>query len=320
MGGPPVVRPRALFIGTGPFGVAALRAMMATRGTLPVELVGVVTAPGRPAGRKGEIAPSPVERTARELGVAHVLALPSLRPADAVQAVLALDPDLIVLADDGRIVPPALLSLRLGALNLHPSLLPRHRGATPIPATILAGDRQTGVTIIRMDDGIDTGPIVATERVDLAGDESAPELEELLAIVAADLLLRTLGPWVAGRIQPRPQHGSGATMTRLLRREDGRLEPALSVHQLERQVRALQPWPGTYVETTAGRLAVHRASVAAALAGDTPGELVTHGRGLALAVLDGRLVLDEVQLSGGRRMTGEALVRGRPGLIGARAP
>ena len=297
----------------------SLQALVAAGGELPVELVGVVTSPGQPAGRRGEIVPSPVDLAARELGSAPVLTLPSLRQPAAIDAVLALFPDLLVLADDGRIVPPPLLSVRLGALNLHPSLLPRHRGATPVPATILEGDPETGVSIIRMDAGIDTGPIVAMTRVELRRDETAPELEARLARVAADLLLRTLGPWVAGRIRPDPQDESAATMTRLLRREDGRLDPTLPVQRLERQVRAFQPWPGTHVETEAGRLAVHRASVVERRAEDEPGTLVAHERALALAASDGRLVLEEVQLAGGRRMTSEALLRGRPGLVGTLA-
>ena len=200
--GPPIRRARIVFIGTGPFGVEALHAL-ASRGPLdPFELVGVVTTPGRPAGRKGEIRPSPIEAAARDLDIVPILALPRLRPPAAVAAVLALEPDLVVLADDGRIVPRGLLDTPSGALNLHPSLLPRHRGATPIPSTILAGDTETGVTMIRMDDGIDTGPIVAVERIPLDGTETAPVLEDRLAKVAADLLMRTIGPWLRGEVIP----------------------------------------------------------------------------------------------------------------------
>ncbi len=225
-GGPPIRRARTVFIGTGPFGVDALRALAGAASADPVHLVGVVTTPGRPAGRTGEIRPSPIEVAARELGLAPSLGLARLRAPDSVAAVLALEPDLIVLADDGRIVPPDLLGVPLGALNLHPSLLPRHRGATPIAASILAGDTETGVSIIRMDSGIDTGPILAVERVPLTGRETAPELETRLARLGAALLVRTLPAWLRGTISPAPQPAEGATTSRMFRREDGRLDPA----------------------------------------------------------------------------------------------
>ena len=174
---------------------------------------------------------------------------------------LNLDPGLIVLADYGRLVPSAVLDLpRHGALNLHPSLLPRHRGASPIPAAILEGDAETGVTLMRMDEGLDTGPIVATRRVALGGDETAPELEGLLAELGAELLVATLPAWVAGRIDATPQAESGATLTRPLRRDDGRLDAASSAARLARQVRAYQPWPGSFLDDGPTRLIVWRAS------------------------------------------------------------
>ena len=161
-----------------------------------------------------------------------------------------------MLADYGQIVPAALLDPPFGALNLHPSLLPRHRGASPIPAAIVAGDRETGVTLMRMDAGLDTGPIVAVERLPLAGSETAPELEARLADLAADLLARSLEPWLRGDLPATPQPEEGATLTRPLRREDGRLDPALPAADLERRVRAYLPWPGTFLEV--GRRAPRR--------------------------------------------------------------
>ena len=167
---------------------------------------------------------------------------------------LALEPELAVLADYGQLVPAPILELPHGALNLHPSLLPRHRGATPIPATILAGDATTGVTLMRMDAGLDTGPIVAQERRRLDGDETAAELEADLAERAAGLLTRSLDPYLAGELIPHPQPDEGATLTRPLRRDDGRMDPTRPAVDLERQVRAYQPWPGSYLVTPAGRL------------------------------------------------------------------
>jgi methionyl-tRNA formyltransferase len=307
-------------------------------------LVGVVSAPDRPAGRGGSSRAVPVAVRARDAGLT-LLQPVRVRSADALEALAALVPGLGVLADYGQIVPPAVLALpRFGILNVHPSLLPRHRGATPVAATILAGDREAGVTVIRMDAGLDTGPIVAAEAWPLAGTETAPELEARAAAAGAALLLRSLGGWLDGSLVARPQDDAGATSTRPLRRDDGRLDPALGAEALERQVRAYQPWPGSFLETPAGRLVVWRASPVAAgvsAAGrppegsqhghgspvadgggsaapraiQPPGELVPVGRGLALVTATAPLVLAEVQLAGRRRMSGEELRRGYPGLV-----
>jgi methionyl-tRNA formyltransferase len=304
-----------VFIGTGWFGVESLRALAAAP---EVHLVGVVTAPARPAGRRQVLTPSPIEAEARLLGAAPILTPDRLRDPAAIVDILALGADLVVLADYGRIVPESLLDARHGALNLHPSLLPRHRGATPIPAAILAGDPETGVTIIRMDAGIDTGPIVASERVPLTDRETAPELESILATVAAGLLARTVGPWLRGELKARWQDEAAATMTRPLERIDGRLDPARPAVELERAVRAYLPWPGTYIETNLmGRLIVRSASVGPSASNDEPGRLVAEGDGLALATADGRLLLNQVQLEGRRAMDGSTLRRGAPGLVGA---
>jgi methionyl-tRNA formyltransferase len=237
-----------------------------------------------------------------------------LRAPDAVAEILALDPELLVLADYGQIVPAALLHLPLGALNLHPSLLPRHRGASPIPAAILAGDPRTGVTLMRMDAGLDTGPIVAAREVALGGTETSPELEARLAEEAADLLAATLPAWMAGSATVRAQPDEGATLTRPLRREDGRLDATRPVAELARQIRAYQPWPGSWLETPGGRLTVWAARPAPGRTAN-PGDLL-HSDGLGLATVDGVLELLEVQPAGGGRMSGVELLRGRPGLVG----
>jgi methionyl-tRNA formyltransferase len=309
------VRTRTVFIGSGGFAVPVLRASLGHPG---IDLVAVVTAPPRPAGRRGELASTPVARAVPP--PIQILTPARLRAPGSLAELGALRPELALLADYGQIVPAPLLELRHGALNLHPSLLPRYRGASPIAATILAGDQETGVTLMRMDAGLDTGDIVASERVTLTGDENAPGLEDRLAALAADLLERSLAPWLAGALAPRPQPVSGATMTRPLRREDGRLDPRRTAVELERQVRAYQPWPGSFVELAGvGRLVVWAASAA-----DTsPGEVATSPTMLGtvgphgLATAAGRLVLDEVQPAGGRRMPWADFVRGRPSVIGA---
>ena len=305
-------RVRTVFLGSGRFAQPVLGRLAAHPA---IDLVAVVTAPPRPVGRRQVETPTPVETAARDLGL-DVLAPARLREPAALADILGLDPALVVLADYGQIVPAELLGLAHGALNLHPSLLPRHRGATPIPAAILAGDHETGVSLMRMDAGLDTGPIVAVEHVSLAGDETAPALEARLAIIAAGLLARSLDPWLAGELDATPQAADGATLTRPLRRSDGLLDPDLPAERLERQVRAHLPWPGSFVELDGDRLVILATTVTASEADDEPGRFVPDQLGLALATRDGRLVLDDVQPAGGRPMSGEAYVRGRPAILG----
>jgi methionyl-tRNA formyltransferase len=301
-----------VFLGSGEFAVPIVEALASAPG---VQLVGVVTTPPRPAGREGYLTSTPVERWARRAGH-HVLAPERLRDPICRVAIEALGPELMVLSDYGRIVPQELLDIPpKGALNLHPSLLPRHRGAVPIPAAILAGDTVTGVTLMRMDAGLDTGPIVAQARVPLTGDEDTPALEERLSRVAAALLVESLPGWLSGALPAVPQPGEGATLTRPLRKVDGRLDPARSAVELERQVRAMRPWPGTYIDRPDVRLIVHDARVAADSASDdgSAGTLRRSQEGLELVTGDGLLELVEVQLPGKRRMTAAELVRGLPG-------
>jgi len=301
-------RVRTVYLGSGHFGEPSLRRLAVHPA---VELVAVVTAPPRPAGRKQVLRPTPIGALALELGVQPVLVPARLRAPEAIAEILALRPGLAVLADYGQIVPPALLDLPHGALNLHPSALPRWRGAAPVPATILAGDRSTAVTLMRMDAGLDTGPVVARVDVPLRGDERAPELELALAQVAGELLDRSLGPWLRGELAAEPQATDGVELTRPLRREDGRLDPARPAVDLERRVRAYLPWPGTFLELGEERLVVTAARVAASEPGDVPGTLVRAGRAPALATADGRLVLDRVTPPGKRAMSGEDWLRGR---------
>lgn len=304
---------RTVFFGSGTFAVPILRALLAHPA---IEVVGVVTPPDRPAGRRGEPAPVPIAVEAKRYGL-PLLQPERVRAAETAAEIVALSPDLGVLADFGRIVPPAILEVpRHGILNVHPSLLPRHRGATPVPATILAGDREAGVTVMRMDEGLDTGPLLGSRAWALEGTEIAPELEAHAADEGASLLAELLEPYLRGERVAAPQDESRATLTRPLRRPDGLLDPDRPAELLERQVRAYQPWPGTYVETPAGRLVILRALVAERGASDRTGALVADGLGLALVASDARLRLLEVQPAGGRPMSGAAYRRGHPGIVG----
>lgn len=299
---------RTVFLGSGAFAVPIAQALA----THPrVNLVALVTAPTRP-GSRGRPTDPPVAGWAMERE------LPMLRPSrlrapEVIAQLAELRADLLVLADYGQIVPAAILDLpRFGALNLHPSLLPRHRGASPIPTAILAGDAQTGVSLMLMDAGLDSGPLIAQRSVALTGHETAPGLENDLAGTAAELLAASLGPWLDGDMVPRAQADEGMTLTKPLRRSDGMLEPRRPAVELERQVRAYQPWPGSFFETTGGRVTVWQSRVIGGSA--VVGTLV---EGPAIATADGLLELLEVQPAGGRRMSGTELIRGRPSLVGS---
>jgi methionyl-tRNA formyltransferase len=304
---------RTLFLGSGAFAVPILDALAAKP---TIELVGVVSAPDRPSGRRGEPTAVPVARRARELGL-PLLQPERVRAREAVAAVAELRPDLGVLADYGQIIPPSLLAIPPhGILNVHPSALPRHRGASPIAATIAAGDPVAAVNVIRMDEGLDTGPIVAGESWPLLGIETAPELELEASRRGATLLVAIVDDWLAGRRPATPQASGGVSLTRPLTRDDGRLDPTRTAAELERQVRAYQPWPGSFVETSEGRLIVHAARIAPGHASDEPGRIEADGDGLGLTTAHGRLRLLDVQLAGRRRTDAASLRRGAPALIG----
>jgi methionyl-tRNA formyltransferase len=302
---PPV---RTLFFGSGSVALPALRRLLASA---LVEIDSVVTAPPRPAGRKGASTPTVVADVATAAGLR--LRTPATLRDDAVVVELRdTNASLIVLADYGRIIPGALLQLPPhGALNIHPSLLPRHRGAAPVPATILEGDTRSGVTVMQMDDGLDTGPIVAQRELELDGMETTPQLEGRLAELGADLLIENLPAWLDGTLPARPQGTADASLTRPLRRSDGWLDPARSARQLERQVRAYQPWPGSFLEWSGVRIKVWTATVLDVDRRADLGAITTEDGAMTLATADGSLRLDEVQPAGKRRMTGPEYVRGR---------
>jgi len=303
---------RTIFFGSGAFAVPALEAL---RNLPQIDLVAVISAPDRPAGRGGRLSATPLAARARGLG--FPLRQPErVRADDSVAALIDLRPGLILLADYGQLIPRPLLELPPhGFLNLHPSALPRWRGASPINAAIAAGDLISAVSLIVLTERLDAGPIVANIPLALRSDDTAASFEARAALAAAELVRRALPEWLSGRLRPIPQDEERATICRPLRRSDGLLDPMRPALDLERQVRAYQPWPGSYLEAPSGRLIVWRARVAESEAGDRPGRLLsTSGGGLAFAVMGGRLSLEEVQLPGGRRMSATELRRGHPEL------
>jgi methionyl-tRNA formyltransferase len=321
---------RAIFMGTPDFAVPSLLALADLPGC---EVVGVVTRQDKPAGRGTTPQPPPVKVAALTRGL-PVLQPGSLRKPGAQQQLAALAPEVIAVAAFGQILPQAVLDLpRYGCLNVHASLLPNYRGASPITAAILAGDAETGVTIMQMDAGLDTGAIIAQEAVPIAPDDTTATLTAKLAARGAALLARTLPQWVAGQITPRPQDDTQATLTHLIRKEDGIITWQDDAAAIARRVRAFTPWPGTQT-TWRGQplkiIAAHPLATADNAPANldvaaAPGTVVTWGRGAAqrLAVICGQhsaLVLDVLQLPGKRAAAAADVARGQPALIGAQLP
>jgi len=308
-----------VFIGTSDFAVPSLRRLVADGHTIST----VLTQPNRPAGRGRHLTPPPIKTAAEELGL-PVLQPPTLRDAAVLEQLRALDPETIVAVAYGQILRQDVLDIApRGVLNVHPSLLPRHRGASPIAGAILAGDHETGVTIMLMDPGMDSGPILSQRRVPLGSDETAGTLTASLAGLGADLLADTLPRWLAGEINPQPQDASQATVTRLIKKEDGAIDWTLPAIDISRRVRAYNPWPGATTSLNGEPLHIWRASPQDGSSGDPPGTVVVPPPELidpALIVQtgDGLLTIHELQRPGRKPLSAADFLRGIPKIIGQR--
>ena len=243
-------------MGSPDFSLACLRAL-----AKHYDVVGVVTQPDRASGRGRELKSPPVKTLALELGI-PVMQPEKLRAPEAMEQLRAWAPDLIVVAAFGQILKKDVLDLpRYGCINVHASLLPRWRGAAPINAAILAGDEETGVTIMRMDVGLDTGPMLTKRSIRLTRDDTAGSVFQTLSQLGADLLIETLPRWIAGEIQPQVQDDVFATYAPMMKKEEGKLDFTRDVNELERRVRAFNPWPGAFMDLDGTILKIHRAHV-----------------------------------------------------------
>jgi methionyl-tRNA formyltransferase len=316
-----------VFIGTPAFAVPSLYRLAADGH----QISAVVTQPDKRAGRGRKPTISPVAIAATELQI-PILKPVSLRDADAVNSISELQPKAIATVAYGQILRRDVLDIPpLGVLNVHPSLLPRWRGPSPVPAAILAGDSVTGVTIMLMDTGMDTGPILSQTEHQIEDTDTAGSLLEKLAVVGADLLSQTLTTVLAGEIEPQPQDESAATTCSLLRKEDGVIDWSRSAERIWRQVRAYNPWPGAFTSSGDGSLHIWQAWPLAATSDFAPGTVVNidpsardslpaHATNAAFAVQtgDGQLAVLEAQRSGKRPLPSAELLRGMPDLLGSR--
>ena len=301
---------RIVFMGTPFFAVPTLRALAKQN-----KVVGVVTQPDRPSGRGGKTNESPVKRTAREYGIA-ILQPQNMRDKAVIDRLKAWDPAVIVVVAFGKILPKDILQLPpLGCVNVHASLLPRWRGAAPIPAAILAGDAETGVSVMQMDEGMDTGPILTRVHYPITVLTTAKELYENLSELGAVELVRILPSFASGEIQGREQKKGLATYAPQLRKADGEIDWEKPAEQLERQLRAYDPWPGSYSHWKGRRLLIHGGTVTHVQR--TPALVFRHDGRLAIGCGEGALLPKRLQIAGRRAATPDEFTRGHPEIFGA---
>jgi len=300
---------RIVFIGTGEIGAPTLRALLNSEH----EVAAVVTQPDKPVGREQRIESPPIKKEIATTGI-PILQPPRIKDPQAIEEVRRLTPDVIVVAAYGQILPREVLEIpRLACLNLHASLLPRWRGAAPIQAAIAAGDSETGITVMYMAEGLDTGDILLQRSVEILPNDTGGSLHDRLAQVAPEALLESL-QLVAAANSPRiPQDNAFATYAPKLKREHGQIDWSESAEAIERKVRAYNPWPGAFMKVDGQNLKVFSASVVD-LNGE-PGEILRSDKDLIIATGKGALSLTEVQLEGKRRMIAAKFLRGHGALL-----
>ena len=309
---------RVVFMGTPAPVVPVLERLCGMPG---VAVAAVVTPPDGRQGRGRRAAPTPVKAAAVRLGI-PVWQPDGLRSAESLDHLAGLRPDIIVVAAYRLFLSPRALALpRYGCLNLHPSLLPRHRGPSPTAAAILAGDAVTGVSLMLLDEGMDSGPVIAQREYALAGKETAGGLTDLLFDMGAELLADSLDPWVRGALTARPQDEAQATVSRRLERGDGLVDWTESAVALERRGRAYSPWPGLHTTWRGQTLKLLEAGAMPDASTGTadPGTVVASGSGKGIYIVTGQglLAVSRVQLEGRRAVTGDEFFRGYPEILGA---
>ena len=307
---------RLVYAGSGDIGLPTLRALLHDPRH---EVAGVITQPDRPAGRRQEVRPSAIKTLALEAGI-PVQQPERIRRPDAIAALEAMEPEVLVVFAYGQILPAAVLNVpRLAPLNLHASLLPRHRGAAPIQAAIAAGDRAGGMTVMYMDEGLDTGDILLTREFPLRRRETGGSLHDRLAEAAPAALLEALDLLAAGAAPRRPQDNAEATYSPKLTRDSGRIDWQRPCLELDRHIRAMNPWPGAFTQLPDGRALKIFSALPMRRCTGAPGEIRRHSpRGLLVACGHGGLLLREFQQEGKRRLPAADFLRGNPLAIGSR--
>jgi methionyl-tRNA formyltransferase len=304
--------PRLIFMGTPQFAVASLRACLELG-----EVVAVVTQPDKPKGRGQEVSFSPVKQLAVEKGLT-VLQPAKIRGTDFAQQLKALNAEVAVVTAYGKILPQDCLDApRLGCVNVHASLLPRFRGAAPIQWAIAHGDKETGVCLMKMDVGMDTGPVIARASLPILPDDTSATLHDKLSALGGGLLHAHLLPYLRGERFPTPQPAEGVVMAPMIKKEDGQLDFQRPAVELERRLRAFTPWPGAFTHFEGGLLKVHAITV-----GEGTGEpgtvLRASPEGIEVACREGSAILTSLQPEGKKPMTAQQFLAGRKVTVGER--
>ena len=304
-------RSRVVFMGSPAFAVPALRSLHAGG----YDVVAAISQPDRPAGRGGKLQMPAVKLAALELGI-ETFQPESLKDEAAVQRLAGFAADFFVVAAYGRILPRPVLALpKRGCVNIHGSLLPRWRGPSPISAAILAGDAETGVSIMELLPKMDAGPVITTARLLLSPDATTGSVTGELSELGAATLLAVLPAWLEGKAVVTAQDESLVTYCHLVSKADGHLRAEMSIDEAERAVRAYNPWPGAYVTLRGERLSIWRAHLNPGHAEGPAGTVQIMERKPAIGFGGGWLVLDEVQRTGSKRVTGEQFVNGERGQL-----
>jgi methionyl-tRNA formyltransferase len=308
------MKKRVVFMGTPDFAVPSLQALLSSG----YNVVAVYTQPDKEAGRGRHVNTTPVKELALAKGL-EVVQPETLKDREVVEHLTQLKPDIIIVAAYGRIITSEILALpEFGCLNVHPSLLPRYRGSSPVVSAILQGDEVTGVTIMMMDKGLDTGPILTQRMAPIMVEDTAGSLTTRLAEIGAQLLLETIPQWLDGKIKPQPQSETGASYTRIITKEDGKVDWTLTALELWRRIRAYDPWPGCYAIWEGKRLRIIEAVALPGGRYEEAGKVVVLPKGsgevaVGVQARDGILGLARVQLEGKKAMSAEEFLRGQRG-------
>jgi methionyl-tRNA formyltransferase len=307
---------KTIFIGTPEFAERIFRKIYpALRDKF--EIIAVITAEDKPVGRKQILTPSPVKKWAVENNL-PILQPDKIRKPEWIEKIKELKPDLIILTAYGQIIPKEILDLpKYKALNIHPSLLPCWRGASPIQAVILNGDKETGVTIILMDEEMDHGPILENTKIQIPNSQTYKELSDKLADLAAELLIKTLPDWIEGKIKAQPQDHSQATFCKLIKKEDGKIDWHKSAEEIERQIRAFSDWPESYTSFNGKQLKIIDTDAINKKTDKKIGEVfLVDNKNLAVQTGQDILIIELIQLEGKKPMSARDFLNGHPEIIG----
>jgi len=298
---------RVIFMGSPDFAIPILKALAKS-----YEVVGVVTQPDRPAGRGRKLTSPPIKKLAQELNLS-VIQPSKVHNSETINQLTIWEPEVIIVAAFGQILKKEILDTPpSGCVNVHASLLPRWRGAAPINAAIYHGDKETGITIMKMDEGLDTGPIISQHSIQIDPSDDAGTLSNKLSELGGKLIIETLPQYLSGEITPLPQKDSAATYAPMLKKADGLLDFAHSTEQLERKVKAYSPWPGTFMYWSGKILKINKAHADHQISGE-PGQTVMRDNLPGVYTNDGILMLDEVQPAGKNKMPGKVFLNGAKG-------